>query len=235
MNIQWWRSWHGAPTDHKWAVIAARSKVKVGIVSAVAWALMDYASQNKDRGSVAGFDTETYSVYSGFDEEEIKAVINAMVDKGVIVNGMFTNWEKRQPKREDDSSERVARHREMKRSVTQCNENKDDETFSSSSLIFNLNLKENDKFDQVQDWIEKTTGLPPSGKSAINAINELVKSDVIEDDIKTGYQWLNDNGKTLKYYSSLVGPAKTAMAKRLQINNYKPSNKDPYEGAKRYD
>lgn len=231
MNIQWWRSWHGAPTDHKWAVIAARSKVKVGVVSAVAWALMDFASQNKERGSVTGFDTETYSVYSGFDEEEIKAVISAMVDKGMIVNGMFTNWEKRQPKREDDSKERVARYREKKRSVTQCNEKSADETFSSSSLILNIE----DRFDQVLDWIEKITGLPAQGKSSINAINELVKSGVIEEDIITGYQWLNDNGKTLKYYSSLVGPAKTAMAKRLQINNYKSSIKDPYEGAKRYE
>ena len=231
MNIQWWRSWHGAPTDHKWAVIAARSKVKVGVVSAVAWALMDFASQNKERGSVTGFDTETYSVYSGFDEEEIKAVISAMVDKGMIVNGMFTNWEKRQPKREDDSKERVARYREKKRSVTQCNEKSADETFSSSSLILNIE----DKFDQVQSWIEKTTGLMASGKSAVNAINELVKANVIEEDVKNGYQWLCENGKTLKYYSSLVGPVKTEMAKRLQTNNYKPSNKDPYEGAKRYD
>jgi len=56
--FQWWRSWHGAPTDHKWAVIAARSGVKVGIVSAVAWAMMDYASQHKERGTVDGFDIE---------------------------------------------------------------------------------------------------------------------------------------------------------------------------------
>ena len=233
-NIQWWRSWHGAPTDHKWAVIAARSKVKVGIVSAIAWALMDYASQNNERGSVSGFDIETYSVYSGFEEQEINAVIKAMNDKLMIVDNMFTNWEKRQPKREDDnSSERVARHREMKRNVTQCNAKEEDVTISSSSLIFNL--KENDKFDEVQKWIETTTGIIADGKSAVNAINELVKSNVIEEDIKVGYQWLNDNGKTLKYYSSLVGPAKTAMAKRLQTNNYKPTNKDPYEGAKRYD
>lgn len=120
-SISWWRSWHGAPTDHKWAVIANRAGVKVGIVSAVAWALLDYASQNDPRGSIEGFDTETYAVYSGFDEREIIAVIQAMTDKGVITNGRLTAWEKRQPQREDNSTPRVRKMREMKRNETQCN------------------------------------------------------------------------------------------------------------------
>lgn len=124
-SISWWRSWHGAPTDLKWAVIAQKANVKVGIVSAVAWALFDYASQNKDRGTVAGFDTETYAVYSGFDESEVIAVINAMTDKGVITDGRLTSWEKRQPKREDNTvTQRVRQWREVKRNVTQetqCN------------------------------------------------------------------------------------------------------------------
>lgn len=119
--LSWWRSWHGAPTDHKWAVIAARSGAKVGVVSAIAWALLDYASQHIDRGTVDGFDTEEYAVYSGFSEDEIKAVIKAMTDKGIITDGRLTNWEKRQPKREDDSNERVRKFREKKRSVTHGN------------------------------------------------------------------------------------------------------------------
>jgi hypothetical protein len=120
-SLSWWRSWHGAPTDHKWSVIASRSGVKVGIVSAIAWALLDYASQQKERGSVDGFDVETYSVYSGFSEQEINAVITAMHDKGVIVSGFFAKWEERQPKREDYSTPRVNKSRELKRNVTQCN------------------------------------------------------------------------------------------------------------------
>lgn len=120
-SISWWRSWHGAPTDHKWQVISARSGVKVGIVSAIAWALIDYASQQPERGSVEGFDVEEYSVYSGFDETEVMAVITAMTDKGIITDGKLKNWEKRQPKREDDSTPRVREWRASKRNVTQGN------------------------------------------------------------------------------------------------------------------
>jgi DnaD/phage-associated family protein len=108
--------------DNKWPVIAARAGVKPGTVSAIAWALMDYASQHEPRGTVSEFDTEVYAVYSGFPQAEIDAVIQAMNDKGVIVKGMLANWAKRQPKREDETStQRVRDWREMKRSETQCN------------------------------------------------------------------------------------------------------------------
>ena len=120
-SLSWFRSWHGAPTDPKWAAIAVRCGVKTGNVSAVAWALFDYASQQPDRGSVTGFDTEVYAVFSGWPEAEIIAIIQAMTDKGIIRDGRLANWEKRQPKREDDSNERVRRFRELKRSVTQGN------------------------------------------------------------------------------------------------------------------
>lgn len=116
----WWRSWYGAPMDHKWPVIAARAGVKVGIVSAVAWALLDYAGQHEVRGTVDGFDTEAYAIYSGFEEDDIKAVILAMNDKDVIKDGRLVNWDKRQPKSESEIG-RVTEWREKKQSETNCN------------------------------------------------------------------------------------------------------------------
>jgi len=120
-SLSWFRSWHGAPMDNKYMVIATKANVKVGVVSAIMWALLDYASQNQERGSVDGFDTETYAAFTGFDEKEIIAVMEAMTAKGIITDGRLSNWEKRQPKREDDSRERVTRFRELKRDVTQGN------------------------------------------------------------------------------------------------------------------
>lgn len=117
----WWRSWHGAPTDAKWLLIASKAKVKPGVVSAIFWALCDYASQNEERGSVSGFDRETYAVFSGFDLAQIDSVIAALTEKQLIDGDRLTAWGKRQPKREDDSSDRVTHHREKKRTVTHCN------------------------------------------------------------------------------------------------------------------
>ncbi|HQM01163.1 MAG TPA: hypothetical protein PLH98_11505 [Ruminococcus flavefaciens] len=111
MAEYWWRSWHGAPMDHKWSVVAARTGIKPGIVSAIAWALFDYASQQDERGTVDGFDVETYSVYSGFSEDEITSVIQSMTDKEIIVDGKLAKWDKRQPKSESE----IERNREYRK------------------------------------------------------------------------------------------------------------------------
>ena len=225
-GISWWRSWHGAPTDHKWPVIAARSGVKVGIVSAIAWALMDYASQQPERGSVAGFDPEEYAVYSGFEEVEIVAVIQAMTDKGIISNGNLSNWEKRQPKREDDSAERVREFRAKKRNVTQGNapekeEDTDKESDKDTDKDIEKKTEKNasapDPFDAIQQTVE-SKGIILAGEADILTITELVNIGATPEDVLAGIAWkaANNNGKAIRYISALIGPTKTAMAKRLQ-------------------
>jgi hypothetical protein len=100
----WFRSWHGAPTDPKWLVIARNAGATPLVVAAVAWALFDHASQAEDRGAVADFDFESFAVLMGADEAQVRAVYAAMEGKGVIVGGRLAKWEKRQPRREDPSA-----------------------------------------------------------------------------------------------------------------------------------
>jgi hypothetical protein len=118
--MDWFRSWHGAPTDPKWLLIAKRSETQAGVVSAIVWALFDFASQNSsDRGCVEAFDAETYAAFSGFEEATIKRVIECLEEKKLIIDGHLSAWEKRQTKREDNSTPRVQKHRNaMKRNVT---------------------------------------------------------------------------------------------------------------------
>ena len=115
--IDWWRSWHGAPTDPKWLSIAKRAHVAPGVVSAVVWALLDHASQSSDRGSIRGYDAETMANFFGWEVSQIEAIVSALREKRVVVDDRFVSWEKRQPKREreDDSSERVQRFREKQK------------------------------------------------------------------------------------------------------------------------
>ena len=221
--LSWWRSWHGAPTDHKWQVISVRSGVKVGIVSAVAWALLDYASQHKERGTVEGFDTEMYAVYSGFDETEVVAVIKAMTEKGVIVDGKLSAWEKRQPKREDDSTPRVNKHREKKHNETQCNapekEEDTEDRLTDKDTDGESDESTPDLFLQTQLMIESVIGISPVGEAGIKAVTEIAGMGATLEDIQAGYQWLKENrgdGKPIQYCSSLVGPIKTAILKRMQ-------------------
>lgn len=134
MITSWFRSWHGAPTDPKWLSIAqrvneaavrhgaSRNPCNAGMVSALFWALMDHASQADDRGDVSTFDIETYAAFSGFDPGVLAGIIVELTAKSLIQNGRLVAWEKRQPKREDSSTERTREWREKnkKRNVTQC-------------------------------------------------------------------------------------------------------------------
>lgn len=119
--MDWFRSYHGAPTDAKWIVIAAKAQSKPGVVAAVWWYLMDMASQATDRGSVASFDAEVCAASYGFPEEEIARVYDALLSKGLISpDRILTAWLKRN--HTDYSTERVRRFRNernaMKRSET---------------------------------------------------------------------------------------------------------------------
>jgi hypothetical protein len=250
-TLSWWRSWHGAPTDPKWAVVAARSGVKVGIVSAVAWALLDYASQHKVRGTADGFDIETYSVYSGFSEAEISAVIKAMTDKGIIQNGRLAKWEERQPKREDDSKERVQdfREREKKRNVTQCNADTEDETKSNTPVTLSsvsVSLSESDNTDSVlieedenkirklSDQFSASANMPAHNLERWNnALSEMLEAGVSPSDLSHVIHTMRcppKGGKKLTIAGpwSCVNPA-IAHVSEMRSGSGMGINRDDYE------
>jgi len=104
MSNDWFRSWHGAPTDNKWLLIAKRAGVKPIHVSGTWWALLDHASQHSDRGFVGDFDIETFALFAGMEEEHVSRIVTTLRDKGMIVNDCIAKWGKRQPKREDETA-----------------------------------------------------------------------------------------------------------------------------------
>jgi hypothetical protein len=150
----WFRSWHGAPTDPKWLGIARRAGVVPGIAVAVAWALMDRASQAEDRGSIEGYDADGLAYFYGCEPEQVEAIVAAMSDKGMIISGRLSSWEKRQPKREDDSAQRVREYRERKkqhleRGVTPSNAPDTDTDLDSSLRSEDARAPEFDQFWEV--------------------------------------------------------------------------------------
>lgn len=203
--MDWFRSWHGAPTDNKWLVIAKRAGVAPMMVSATFWALLDYASQQDERGSVAGFDVETYALWAGVDEADILAVLDAMRAKGVISDGdTLAAWDKRQPKREDDSAERVRRHRDKQRqsvtddTVTQCNA---DVTHGNAPDTDTEKIQNRGDAEEKQQTTKTTTTAAGAGDSGLtdNALSAVyscwsdnmpgtltpILADTIADDVNT--------------------------------------------------
>ncbi len=112
----WFRSWHGAPTDPKWVLIGRKASISPALASGIAWALFDHASQATPRGCVSGFDCEVYAAWGGIDDTQVFACVQAMKDRGMIgEDGMLAAWARRQPSREDGSAERAKDWRERKK------------------------------------------------------------------------------------------------------------------------
>lgn len=113
--MTWLRLWHEMPTDPKWRTIARRSGQPISTVLSVYTFLLVNASANEDeRGVLKNWSDEDVASSLDISEEDVSCIRREM--QGRVLDGdRLTGWDKRQPKREDDSSERVRRYREQKR------------------------------------------------------------------------------------------------------------------------
>ena len=173
----WFRSWHGAPTHrmdsdsqqgasitcvtlrHQWSHCHSKSHTRNGVRFGVGE--FDHASQHTERGTVSDFDAETYAAFSGFDENAIKAVILAFSDKGLIVDGRFAKWEKRQPKREDSSKDRTAEWRGRKNKTSQNggNSGKRSVTLGDASVT-QCDAMRRPRVEKIREEERREEGLP---------------------------------------------------------------------------
>lgn len=103
------------------------STVTAGHVVACFWAILDYASQHEDRGSVTGFDVESVAAFYDWAPSLVEAVLWALRERKLIVNEKLRSWEKRQTGANDYSTPRVRAYRERQRSGSET-EGETDET-----------------------------------------------------------------------------------------------------------
>ena len=61
--------------------------------------------------------------------------------------------------------------------------------------------------------------------------DEIIAMGATSEDVIAGIEWLKGQGKPIKYYSSIVGPARTAMQKRVQGNGNGNGQKRAYKDA----
>lgn len=154
-------------------------------------------------------------------DELITIGLVTVTDSGYVV----TNFSKRQEKA--TNTERVARYREakhkdeyygnenvtqMKRNVTQITDNRYREQITDTEQI----QSETGAPSPVQQMIESVIGIPPANPSDLKALDEIEALNPTLPDIQAAYTWLSEQGKRVKYYSSLVGPIRTSISKRVQ-------------------
>ena len=109
----WVRLWEDMPTDPKWRVIAKRSSRPISEVISVFIFMMTNAGASGERGSLSGWDDEDIAAALDMEGEDVSSIREAMQGK-TLEGDHLTGWEKRQPKREDQSTQRVREYRERK-------------------------------------------------------------------------------------------------------------------------
>jgi hypothetical protein len=114
--MDWFRSHHGAPTDPKLRLVAKRCNLPAGTIAAIWWALLDHASQAEDRGSVASFDAEVCAIAFDYPVDDVRRAYETLCNAGLVSECFrLVSWERRQPKREGSSTDRVRKHRAEKK------------------------------------------------------------------------------------------------------------------------
>ena len=117
MANSWLRLWHDMPDDPKWRTIAEIANEPISTVQAIYLRLLVASSQNDPRGEAHINPVVTASAL-GIQPESVLRILEAM--QGLVMNGdHLTGWERRQPAREDPSTDRVREFR--KRNVTRRN------------------------------------------------------------------------------------------------------------------
>lgn len=122
MTNTWLRLWHDMPTDPKFRVIARKAGRPLSEVLSVFVLMLTNASANDDaRGSLANWSDEDTAAALDIDADAVTAIREAMQGK-TLNSDKLSGWGKRQPKREDNSADRVKAFRERsKQPVTQRN------------------------------------------------------------------------------------------------------------------
>lgn len=145
--MDWFRLHHGTCTDPKWRIVSKRAGQSTAVVIAVWIAMLERASQNNPRGSIAGWSDEDMASILDLDKTQVQGVREAMQGK-TLDGDILTGWDRRQPKREDGSAERARAWRERNRTqqnADRTHENADERTPNARERTRTLDREREEK------------------------------------------------------------------------------------------
>lgn len=115
--MDWVRLYHDMPTDPKWRVIAMKSGHPISsVISVFVFVLTNASANGADRGRLNNLDPEAVGAALDLSDQAVMDILKAMEGR-VINDGRLVAWDARNPKREDDASNRTRDWR--RRKVTQ--------------------------------------------------------------------------------------------------------------------
>ena len=171
-GIDWFRWHHGSVTDPKFQLVARKAGSSLPAVLAV-WAyLLEKASAADFRGCFGEIDCEAVDCLFSLQDGETDSILAQMVERKLIADEFIVAWEKRQPKKEDDTAaDRKRRQRERDhemaiaklsppKGVTCCDSS--DVTPVSRDVTLGHDREEKSREEKKEHSEAKASGVPPA-------------------------------------------------------------------------
>ena len=191
MATPWLRLWVDMPNDPKWRTIARSSKQTISSVLAVYLHILVIGSNANERGRTQGLCSEDIGSALDLETDQVDSILCAM--QGKVLDGDYiTGWEKRQPIREDGSSERGKAHREAKKLASNATER------TANALRTQANATERKQTLEVEVDIEV------ENTSLVDFADEQDNFDCLEEILLP----TNDAERAMQQHAVLVHPAK---------------------------
>jgi hypothetical protein len=95
-EISWFKHYHGAATDPKFLAAADIACSDPALAFAAFGCALEYASKNPDRGSLAGFNPQIVASFYRRSLDEVRRLLAAFAELGMIVGERVAKWAKRQ-------------------------------------------------------------------------------------------------------------------------------------------
>jgi hypothetical protein len=123
--MKWWKAHHGISNDTKLALVAYRAKAKRCEVGWVWITLLDFCSQNDQRGSISGIELDQIALSTEIDEEVVSRIMDELKNKGLILpDATVAAWHKRNIGTFDETNkERQRKFRERRKNTTAVDNN----------------------------------------------------------------------------------------------------------------
>jgi hypothetical protein len=233
-SMPWFRYYSETLRDEKIEDISEEIEQPLVVVLGAWTAILCIANNSPKRGALyvtlqKRYDETRLAKRLGISDVACNKLLKAFTEYDMldIVDGAYVvkNWDKRQYS-SDNSTERVRKYRE-KHAKT-----KDETLPKRFSNAPDTDTEEDteaegeptappDPFDQVQSWMEQVTGRQPAGDAGVKAIKDIISMGATLPDIQAAYDWHKANKGVVEYYSSMIGPVRTAVNIRLKGANGK--------------
>lgn len=119
IRYDWWRAHHGLPGHPKWRAVARTAQVPVSVAFHIVMCLLDTASRGQPRGSIGDFKPFDCAGIVDVPVDKVDRVVEVLRDIHWLEGHMVSEWDGRQPQREDaNAARRAAEFRSRHKSVT---------------------------------------------------------------------------------------------------------------------